>query len=138
MLDIYNYLNHFGMYDTLTLRDHRKMEGYTMYMDGYVLSLEAGLFQESQNFCFVKTNVKPRTRDVDPITKMKYYQCWIIITSDPSSESYIKSAYCTCKDGMDGGCRHVVATLFEIMEFLNDKNKPSVTSGECFGLVDIF
>ena len=32
---------------------------------------------------------------------------------------------------MDGGCRHVVATLFEVMEFLNDQNKQSVTSGEC-------
>ena len=32
---------------------------------------------------------------------------------------------------MDGGCRHVVATLFEVMEFLNDQNKQSVTSQEC-------
>ena len=32
---------------------------------------------------------------------------------------------------MDGGCGHVVATLFEVMEILNDQNKQSVTSGEC-------
>ena len=35
---------------------------------------------------------------------------------------------------MDGGCRHIVATLFEVMEFLNDQNKQSVTSGECLGI----
>ena len=30
---------------------------------------------------------------------------------------------------MDGSCRHVVATLFEIMDFRNDQNVASVTSG---------
>ena len=32
---------------------------------------------------------------------------------------------------MDGACRHIAATLFDIMEFLGDEQKKSVTSGEC-------
>ena len=32
---------------------------------------------------------------------------------------------------MDGACRHIAATLFEVMEFLDDQHKRSVTSGEC-------
>ena len=32
---------------------------------------------------------------------------------------------------LDGGCRHVVATLFEMESFFNDKKKESVTSGPC-------
>ena len=32
---------------------------------------------------------------------------------------------------LDGCCRHVAATLFEIVEFQNDNNKSSVTSGKC-------
>ncbi len=30
---------------------------------------------------------------------------------------------------MDGSCRHVVATLFEIIDFREDQNAASVTSG---------
>ena len=32
---------------------------------------------------------------------------------------------------IDGGCRHVAATLFEIEDFQNDQLKSSVTSGKC-------
>ena len=43
----------------------------------------------------------------------------------------IFSANCTCKGGSDGYCRHVVATIFELMDFFNDHKKKSVTSGRC-------
>ena len=32
---------------------------------------------------------------------------------------------------MDGGCRHIVATLFEVCDFIHDRNRDSVTSGPC-------
>ena len=32
---------------------------------------------------------------------------------------------------MDGTCRHVACTLFEVMDYISDKHKDSVTSGPC-------
>ena len=32
---------------------------------------------------------------------------------------------------IDGACRHVLATLFEIMDYISDQSKDSVTSGPC-------
>ena len=97
-LDIYNYFMKFDEYDHARLRDYRKMEGYTMYTDGYVLSVEAGRYENKPAYCFVKSQVKPRTREVDPVSKRKHYNCWIIMTSDPSINN-IQSAHCTCKGG---------------------------------------
>ena len=97
-MDIYNCLITFADYDHAGLRDFRKMEGYTMHKDGFVLSIEADNFLGTEDFCFVKANVKPRTRDVDPVTKLKHYKAWIVMTRD-LSKCHIKSSYCTCKGG---------------------------------------
>ena len=32
-----------------------------------MLSIEADNFLASEDFCFIEANVKPRTRDVDPV-----------------------------------------------------------------------
>ena len=32
---------------------------------------------------------------------------------------------------MDGCCRHVIATLFEVLDFAQDASKKSCTSGPC-------
>ena len=34
-------------------------------------------------------------------------------------------------DSIDGCCRHVVATLFEVLDFVQDFKKTSCTSGPC-------
>ena len=41
------------------------------------------------------------------------------------------SAFCSCKGGADGFCRHIIATLFKIESYVNDHNQRSVTSGPC-------
>ena len=66
-----------------------------------------------------------------PISKLPYYKHWIILNKNGLEGSIFFSAYCGCKGGSDGTCRHVVATIFELIDFINDKSKKSVTSGPC-------
>jgi len=40
IFDIYNYLLGFKMYDNSTLRNNQRMEGYSMFEDGYVLDVK--------------------------------------------------------------------------------------------------
>ena len=85
---------------------------------------------KTDKHCFVIAHVKPRTNDKDPISKLPYYKLWIIFDKHDLHTS-IYSANCSCKGGSDGYCRHVVATIFELMDFIDDSKKKSVTSGKC-------
>ncbi|KAK7112307.1 hypothetical protein V1264_011779 [Littorina saxatilis] len=49
---------------------------------------------------------------------------------DMDLRSCILSAFCTCKGGLDGYCRHVLATLYEVIDYRTD-SKTSVTSESC-------
>ena len=97
IFDIYNYLMNFtDCYDHATFRDYNKMEGFTMAKDGYVLEMTFSSYDKPhENLFTIKSKVKPRTQEKDPITKLKYYNTWLIITS----EGRIHSGYCTCKGG---------------------------------------
>ena len=99
-----------------------------MFIDGYVQLLAPG--DESDKYVFLIGHVKPRTNDKDPISKLPYYKLWIILDKN-ESHSRVFTAQCSCKGGNDGYCRHVVAAIFELMDFINDKSKQSITSGPC-------
>ena len=130
LYDMFDYLSKCKEIDKNTLRNYLDMEGVQMANERYVLDLSAGSFTEHSNYTFVTSKVKPRTKDRDPITKLQYYKQWIIFTNDENSDT-IYSADCNCKGGNDGYCRHVVATLYELITFLNDKSVTSVTSKTC-------
>lgn len=115
-------------YDHATFRSYQQMEGYTMCKDGYVTSVETVPYTNTE-YVAVKSLVKPRTNDKDPVTRKSHYSCWISMKN--SSEASIQLAYCTCKGGVDGSCRHVVATLFEVLDFVDDYKKSSCTSVPC-------
>ena len=112
------------------MRDVKKMEGYQMFAERYVQFVSPGIFPETDKHCFVIAHVKPRTNEKDPISKLPYYKLWIIFDKHDLHTS-IYSANCSCKGGSDGYCRHVVATIFELMDFIDDSKKKSVTSGKC-------
>ncbi|XP_052804931.1 uncharacterized protein LOC128234619 [Mya arenaria] len=128
IFDIYNYLITFNNYDHASLRAYHQLEGYSMFRDGYTRGIETVPYPNTA-FVAVKANVKPRTNDKDPVSKRGYYSCWIMMKN--SDEGSIQSAYCSCKGGIDGYCRHVVATLFEVLDFVQDFKKTSCTSGPC-------
>ena len=96
IIDMYNYFVPFSDYDDATFRDYHRMEGYTLKKDGYVLDLTAAAYPDSNSVCAVRSKVRPRTRDKDPVTKLPYYNVWIILKKDGNR---IFSAYCTCKGG---------------------------------------
>ena len=58
-------------------------------------------------------------RSEDPIDKTPFYHGWIVIDN---FQPEILSGYCACKGGADGGCRHVVAVLFELAELTADRS----------------
>lgn len=95
ILDIYNYLVKFSDYTHETLRDFRKMEAYTMHLDGFVLELQAGTYTGS-TYGLLKSKVKPRTNEKDPITKLSYYKTWIMFSGLTSSGTCVFSALCNC------------------------------------------
>ena len=129
--DIYNYLINFKeQYLHKQLKDFKNLDGYQLYKAGYVKKIEVVSDIGVDGYCSIKFLVKPKQRKEDPINKTPFYKGWIILDS---SEPSVHSAYCACKGGSDGGCRHTVACLFEIAEYSNinnDLNK-SVTSEPC-------
>ena len=95
IFDIYNYLVTFEQYNHSMLRNYQKMEAYGLFEDGYVLSIECCALEG--NYCAVKSHVRPRTNDKDPVSKLKYYKLWIVFSK--SDKGAVFSAYCSCKGG---------------------------------------
>ena len=91
IFDVYNYVIGFHVYDHATLRNYHKMEGYGMFKDWYVL----------ENYVALRSKVKPRTNEKDPISKLGYYKLWIILskTTEATNKGTIISALCSCKGG---------------------------------------
>ena len=102
IFDIYNYLITFEEYNHETLKEYQKMEGYGLFEDGYVLDVECSDLHPS--YVALKSHVKPRTNEKDPISKLTFYKTCVIFVKDqlqssPMGCSIILSAYCTCKGG---------------------------------------
>ena len=127
--DIYNYLVTFKqMFEHRQLKAYKSLDGYQLYEAGYVESLKLCSNVGAENIHVIKFDVKPKQRNEDPLNKVPFYKGWIILDgSNPS----IEGAYCACKGGADGACRHTVAALYEISEYANEANKESVTSAAC-------
>ena len=127
--DIYNYLIQFkDQYFHKQLKAFKSLDGYQLYNAGYVEKVELVTDVGIENYCVIKFLVKPKQRKEDPINKTPFYKGWIILDS---SEPRIHNAYCACKGGADGGCRHTVTVLFEIAEYANESTTSSITSGPC-------
>lgn len=126
-------INQFDLYQYLVgskaarshgqVKNFKSLEGYDLYSSGYIEKLEV-CFECGVPFVnVVKFKCKPRQRSEDPLNKVPYYNGWIILNA---SESSIHDAYCACKGGADGACRHTVAALFEVIEHTS-KDDISVT-----------
>ena len=125
--DIYDYLKQSEVYDSNQLRDFNNLEGYRLYKAGYVESIEV-VYDVVENVSVVKFLVKPTQRKEDPVNHVPFYKGWIILVS---TAPFIKNAFCACKGGSDGACRHTVATLLELAEYADEDIKTSVTSSAC-------
>ena len=78
------------------------MEGHSMFQDGYVVDIKTVKCEVNgetlSHFCAIKSDVKPRTNEKDPVSKKPYYSLWNVFSSD-DMQSSIYSAYCRCKGG---------------------------------------
>ena len=64
----------------------------------YVIDIEFAKYPNTVSEAFAtKSRVKPRTQEKDPITKLKYYNVWLIINAE--DDGRIISGYCPCKGG---------------------------------------
>lgn len=132
--DVFSYFLSNGVAMSV-LREYRRSEAYSLMEDGYVADVQALNFKDCDGYFAVKSAVQPRTRPGDPVSGAPFYYPWIILSSvSVDQRSAVLSAFCTCKGGMDGCCRHVFATLLEILDFREDASSKSVTSGPCLWL----
>jgi hypothetical protein len=53
-------------------------KAFGLFEDGYVLDIECCSL--GGHYSSVKSNVRPRTNDKDPVSKLKYYKAWIVFS----------------------------------------------------------
>ncbi len=100
IFDIYNYLIRHESHTHASLRDYQKMEGYGMFKDGHVQDIKSVQFDDAPGYFAIISKVKPRTKEKDPVTKLKFYTAWVVLTNSIEfSTGSVYSAYCCCKGG---------------------------------------
>ena len=126
--DVYNYLISYDTYDHQSLKSFKKLEGCQLNQAGYIEKIILCKNTGLDGYFVVKYQCKPKQRKEDPVNKVPYYNGWVVLDCEMPA---IFSAFCACKGGSDGGCRHIVACLFEISQYEEEININSVTSGPC-------
>lgn len=81
--DIYKYLVSFDEYDHAKLKHYHKLERYTVQQDGYVLDVTC--VDYSNSYVALKSHVKSRTCDKDPVLKLSFYATWILKIDEGST-----------------------------------------------------
>ena len=113
-LDLYQYLvQRKGSKSHSQMRDYKNLDGYQMYAAGYVESLLLCLDSGVDDYNVVKFKCKPKQRSEDPVNKVPFYLGWLILDAVNKS---IVDGYCACKGGADGSCRHIVVSIYELIE----------------------
>jgi hypothetical protein len=130
LYDIFNHLiYHSSDYDKQGLAAYKSYEDYRLYEDGYVRSLETTVVQEAGVHVFVG-KVQPTMRVKTDDGKDVYDLCFILDGRGPNKGSVIE-AYCKCKGGRDGGCKHIASAMYSLEALLNSRGEESVTSRSC-------
>ncbi|KXJ12152.1 hypothetical protein AC249_AIPGENE28621 [Exaiptasia diaphana] len=123
--DLYTYLVGNEDYNAENLRSFKSLLGFKLYQDGHVVDLMYCALL-NKNFCLFKFSVKPtersKTEEGNP-----FYKGFIVMKKNGE----IHSAFCQCKGGLDGYCRHVAAALFDINGTVANNVTATCTSGKC-------
>ena len=86
---MYNYLAGFDEYEHSTFRDYKEMEFYSLAVEGYVIDIKIATYGDD-NFS-LSSQVKPRTREKDPISKLPFYNVWVILCATDSNRVHVFS-----------------------------------------------
>ena len=130
LYDIFNHLiYHSSEYDKQGLAAFKSYEDYRLYEDGYVRSLETILVQEAGiHVCVGKVQPTMRAKTDDG---KDFYDLWFILEGRGPNRGSVIEAYCKCKGGRDGGCKHIASAMYSLEALLNSRGEESVTSGTC-------
>ena len=47
------------------------------------------------------------------------YSLWFILEDRGANRGSVLDAFCKCKNGRDGGCKHIAAAMYSLEELLN-------------------
>ena len=96
IFDIFSYLT--TKIGSSGNKDIRQMEGNSLAKDGYVIELKFAQYgPPHQSYYAVLGKVKPREREKDPVSGLKYYWAWVIISC--VDDHRIVNGLCWCKGG---------------------------------------
>lgn len=123
--DLYNYLVGKEDYSEENLRSFKSLLGFKLFRDGHVIDLKYCPL-EKNNFCFFKFKVKPTERAKTEDGQATYNGFTIL-----KSSGEVHAAFCPCKGGSDGCCRHVAAVLFDLQATVSNNLMSTCTSGKC-------
>lgn len=130
LFDIFNHLiYHSCDYDKQGLASYKSYDDYRLFDDGYVESLSTTTLQECGVHVYVG-KVKPTMRSKTDEGRDSY-ELWFIVEGKGPNRGSVLEAFCKCKGGRDGGCKHIAAAIYSLEFLLNSQAKDSVTSGPC-------
>ena len=85
-----------------------KREGYAVFKASHVQDVKYN-FSSHSEFCFFETKVKAS------MTRNKTYRAKVRLKKNTAE---VDGAYCNCKAGANGYCKHVGAVLYTILDFV--------------------
>ena len=85
-----------------------KREGYALFKASHVQDVKYN-FSSHSEFCFFETKVKAS------MTRNKTYRAKVRLKKNTAE---VDGAYCNCKAGANGYCKHVGAVLYTILDFV--------------------
>ena len=121
--------NSISHYDKQGLASYKSYDDYRLFDDGYVESLSTATVKECGIHVYVG-KVLPTMRSKTHEGK-DFYELWFILEGKGPNRGSVLEAFCKCKGGRDGGCKHVAASMYSLEFLLNSQGKDSVTSGPC-------
>jgi hypothetical protein len=130
LYDIFNHLiYHSADYDKQGLASYKSYDDYRLFDDGYVESLSTTYLKECGLHVYVG-KVNPTMR-IKTDEGKEQYDLWFILEGKGPNRGSVIEAFCKCKGGRDGGCKHIAAAMYSLEFLLNTEGKDSVTSGVC-------
>ena len=123
--DLYSYLVGKDDYSVENLRSFKSLHGYKLFHDGHVEDLQCCRLQ-NKPFSYFQFKVKPAERAKTEDGQSTYNGFFIL-----KSSAEVHAAYCPCKGGSDGACKHVTAALFDLQSMVSSNLTNTCTSEKC-------
>ncbi|XP_015770373.1 PREDICTED: uncharacterized protein LOC107348808 [Acropora digitifera] len=123
--DLYSYLVGKDDYSVENLRSFKSLHGYKLFHDGHVEDLQCCRL-ENKPFSYFQFKVKPAEQAKTEDGQSTYNGFFIL-----KSSAEVHVAYCPCKGGSDGACKHVTAALFDLQSMVSSNLSNTCTSEEC-------